>query len=313
MTSKTSPRWQLRLNQLIGLVLLFFIFGAVNFIGFKHFYRKNVSLVTYTQIGVQTEKILQGLPGKVLLIDFASPQPESPDQLILRDVQTLLDEYKYKSKGKVELKRINPFIDFEEAKRYADQYKVSDKENVIIIDYNGQKKIVSYLDLADIDASLMRMGMPPTVKAFKAEQVLTSAIQALVEGKKSKVYFLTGHGEYDIMADPQRRDGYSLLADYIQRQNVEVAPLNLVSDGGFPADMDLLVIAGPNAPLAPVEIELLKQYLARTDKPARLMLMLDPKTQSGLEDLLKPYGVVLKMIWLWPRLRFWARCVCLGS
>jgi ABC-type uncharacterized transport system involved in gliding motility auxiliary subunit len=291
MASKKSSRWQLRLNQLIGLGLIFFIFLGVNYIGYKHFYRKNISLVNYTQLGGQTLKLLDSLPGPVRLIHFATPQGDPSAQLIMADVEAVLDEYRYKSKGKIELKKINPYIDFKEAKQYSEQYKVSDQENLIILDYNGQKKIIAYNELADIDNSMAMAGGAPTVKSFKAEQAITSAIQVLVQGKKAKVYFLSGHGEYDPMAPQDDKNGYFLLAEYIKRQNVEVARLNLVAQGGLPEDMDLLVIAGPNSPLSPIEIEILSRYLARTENPARLILMLDPKTQSGLEGLLKSYGV----------------------
>lgn len=294
MASKNASRWQLRLNQLIGLALIVFIFIGVNYIGYKHYYRQNVSLINYTKLGGQSLKLIESLPGKVTLIHFATPQGDPSAPLIMGDLEGILEEYRYHGKGKIDLKRINPFIDFEEAKRYSEQYKVSDQENVLIVDYNGQKKVIAYNELADIDSSMLAMGGAPTLKAFKAEQAITSAIQTLVEGKKSKVYFLSGHGEYDPMAAQNDQGGYFFLSEYIKRQNVDVAKINLISQGGLPDDMDLLVIAGPNAPLAPIEIEILTRYLARTENPARMILMLDPKTQSGLESILKPYGVTFE-------------------
>jgi len=294
MTLKKSSRWQLRFNQVIGLMLVVFIFFGVNFLGYKHYFRHNLSLINYTKLDGQTLKLIESLPAPVKIIHFATPQGDPSAPLIMGDVEAVLEEYQYSSKGKIELKKINPFINFEEAKRYSEEYKVSDQENVIIVDYNGQSKIIAYNELADIDNTLVGMGGAPSLKAFKAEQAITSAIQTLVQGKKSKVYFLSGHGEYDPSAAPQDQSGYFFLSEYIRRQNVEVAKINLISQGGLPDDMDLLVIAGPNAALAPLEIEILTRYLSRTENPARLILMLDPKTESGLEEILKPYGVTFE-------------------
>lgn len=292
MAQKYQARWQLRINQYIGIALICFLFLAANYIGYKHYFRKNVSLNTYTQLGSQTLSILNSLPSEVKIINFATPEGDATALLIMPDVAAVLEEYRYNSKGKVEIIKVDPFVNFVESKRYADLYKVSEKENVLIIDFKGQKKIVAYSDLADIDNSLAMLGGAPTVKSFKAEKAITSAIQALVEGKKSKVYFLSGHGEYDPTTTLREKSGYGIIADYINRQNVEIAQLNLLAAGNIPLDMDLLVIAGPKTSLLPVELEIIAQYLERTDKPARLLIMLDPKTQTGLETLLKPYGII---------------------
>ncbi|MDZ4787715.1 MAG: GldG family protein [Blastochloris sp.] len=294
MTQKNQSRWHLRMNQFIGIGLLVFIFFAVNYIGYKYYFRKDISLNTYTQLSTQSLNVISNLPAEVTLVNFATPQGDITAQLIMQDVVSILGEYRYHSKNKIKVVRVDPFINFDEAKRYAELYKVSDQENVIVVDYKGQKKIIAYNELADIDNSLVTVGGAASVRTFKAEKAITSAIQSLVGGKKSKVYFLSGHGEYDPLASPDKKSGYSLLADYIKRQNVEIAQWNLISQGGLPEDMDLLIIAGPTTALAPVEVEIIEQYLERTDKPARLMIMLDPKTQSGLENILKPYGIIFE-------------------
>lgn len=290
-STHTSSKRILRLNHYIGLVLFGFIFVAVNGISFKQYYRKNFSNNPYTQLGTQTMGILQALPDKVMITNFVSGQAGDGTELIFPDVDKILDEYRYRGNGRVEVRRINPYIDFTEARAVAAEQKLTTDENVLIIQYKDQTKILNYRELADIDPGQPYSQAPARLLAFKAEEAITSAIRGLVSGAKSKVYFLSGHGEYDFETADNNMAGYSRLADFVRRQNAEVGKLNLGQTPAIPDDADLLVIAGPRQPYSAVEIEMLRAFLARADKPARLMLLLDPATTTGLEGLLSGYGV----------------------
>jgi cobalamin biosynthesis protein CobD/CbiB len=48
-------------------------------------------------------------------------------------------------------------------------------------------------------------GQQPTVRAFKGEEALTSALLEITEEKQSKLYFLSGHGEAAPNAEDLRR------------------------------------------------------------------------------------------------------------
>jgi len=291
-STHTSTKRILRLNHYIGLILLGFIFAAVNGISYKQFYRKNISNNPFSQLGTQTIGVIQSLPDKVTITNFVSGQGGEGAELIIPDVDKILDEYRYRSNGKIEMRRINPYIDFSEARAIAAEQKLTTDENVLIIQYKDQTKVLNYRELADIDTSAAYMGGPSRLLAFKAEEAITSAIRSLVSGVKSNVYFLSGHGEYDTESRVNDQAGYSRLADHVRRQNAEVRKLNLAQTPQIPDDADLLVIAGPRQPYTPVEIEIIQAFLARTDKPARLLIMLDPLTTTGLESLLSRYGVV---------------------
>jgi ABC-type uncharacterized transport system involved in gliding motility auxiliary subunit len=290
-STHTSSMRILRLNHYIGLILLGFIFLAVNGISYKQFYRKNLSNNPFSQLGTQTLGVLGSLQDKVSITNFVSGQGGDGTELILADVDKVLEEYRYRSNGKLEVSRINPYIDFTEAKAVATEQKLTTDENVLIIRYKDQTKVLNYRELADIDPGQPYMGVGPKLLGFKAEEAITSAIRGLVSGAKSRVYFLSGHGEYDPEARDNDMAGYSRLADFVRRQNSEVQKLNLGETSSIPEDAELLVIAGPSQPYTSVEIEILRAFLARTDKPARLMILLDPGTTTGLEGLLSGYGV----------------------
>ena len=101
------------------------------------------------------------------------------------------------------------------------------------------------------------------------------------------MYFLTGHGERD-PENFDQRDGYSTLAAYIKRDNIVVQKWNLQEQQSFPTNAAALVIAGPKKKFTELEQTALEQYLKNR---GRILIMLDPKTESGLEGFLKKWGV----------------------
>lgn len=290
--SSGTSRRVLRINHYIGLVLMLFIFVAVNLIASRQFYRSNLSPFTYTRISEQSVNIIRALPEPVTLINFVAPEDDDASALISGDLEKLLDDYRYRSNGKVEVRKVNPYINFEEAKAIAQEHKLTTSENVVIVQYRGQTKVLNYREMADVQPSSPWSPAPPKLLAFKAEEVITSAIQSLVQGQAAKVVFLTGRGEYDVNAPERDASGYTRLAEFVKRQNAEVVTLNLLETPAIPDDASLVVIAGPQQPYTPLELDLIRAYLERKDRPGRLMILLDPQIQTGLENLLEPYGVL---------------------
>ena len=56
----------------------------------------------------------------------------------------------------------------------------------------------------------------------------------------------------------------------------------------IPREATLVVVAAPEKPLFPAEIQSLKRYLNRG---GRLIIFLEPQRNGGLEDFLKEYGI----------------------
>lgn len=215
--------------------------------------------------------------------------------MIIPDVEKLLDEYVYFSNGKITVRRIDPYLDFELAREVSEEFKVALQENVLIIKVGEQHKVLNYRNLAEFSPGGPYGQSPPRVMAFKAEQVVTSTIQSLVEEEAAIVYFVTGHGEYDPESTNNDKLGLSVLASYVQRQNTEVRKLNLIAEGGIPEDTKLLVIAGPRTAFSPQELEMIRGYVQAGDnRTGRLMMFLNPELQTGLEGLLEDRGVVLR-------------------
>jgi ABC-type uncharacterized transport system involved in gliding motility auxiliary subunit len=294
MAFKSSKaRW--RFNHWVSLLLVFVIFLLVQAVNFKYFQRVNISPIDYLKLSEMSRNIIRNLPGPVTMTAFIAPQGDPLAQVMQGDVMELLDQYRFNSNGKISVRRVDPNIDFDAAKNLVDEFKLLTNENVVVIQYEDRSRVLRLADLGDVDLSGAMYQAPPRLIAFKGEQEITSAIQGLVAGERARVYFTTGHGEFNPLAPEMEKMSYSLIGSFVERQNAEIRQINLAQSGEVPMDADLVVVAGPRSRFSAGELEILRAYAEREgEKPGRLMILLDPETETGLEDFLKPYGVIFE-------------------
>ena len=156
------------INQWIFLPILFFLLAGVNYISWRHYRRADFSLNQFQQLSGQTLNLLKSLPGEVTLTAFLAPEADTTGSLIQEDVQKLLDEYKYKSGGKVKVELVQPYLDFLAAQKLAEKFKLTSNENVVLVQYAERSKILKVAEMAEIDPGAMMTGGAARVKSFQA-------------------------------------------------------------------------------------------------------------------------------------------------
>src|SRR5689334_7812856 len=224
--SKKIHRLQIGLNLLVQLILVFFLVSAVNWIGFRHYKRWDMSRDQKYALSDKTKRFLDTIKGKMRVTVFFSPNTP-----ISGDVANLLTEYQYAAKGKIDIENIDPQRSLSRAKELFDKYKVVSDESLLVIDYDGRNKTVKASEMAEIDQSGMALGEGPRVTAFKGEQAITSAMIDLVEGKKNVIGYVTGHKEPSIaepsplamMQQQQQQTGspVSIMKTFIENENIK--------------------------------------------------------------------------------------------
>ncbi len=118
------------------------------------------------------------------------------------------------------------------------------------------------------------------------EDDLTNAIRKVLKPQSKKVYFLTGHGERSLQEGVQ--NGFFQAKQALGNQGLEVAELNLLTQNTVPEDAKVVILAGPEKPLFPNEIQALTAYLNRG---GRVLILLEPYKDAGLKELLASYGL----------------------
>src|SRR5438552_18271772 len=268
-SGKRIRRIRIGFNVLAQIILILFLAVMVNSIAFKHYARWDFSRDQKYELSDKTKRFLKAIKGKMrITIFFSSNTP------ITMDVQNLLTEYQYAGEGKIDIEHIDPERNLSRAKELFDKYKVVSDESLLVLDYEGRNKTVKASEMADIDQSGMALGEGPRVAAFKGEQAITSAMMDLVEGKKKTLGYVTGHKE------PLLSEGTSpitVLKTFIENDNIKFQELNLLDLDAIPPDVKTVMIIGPQYDFSGREMKLLRDFW---DKQGRILLLLDPSTQT---------------------------------
>src|SRR5436853_7120796 len=111
-------RVRIGLNVVVQIVLILFLAAMVNSLAFKHYKRWDFSRDQKYALSDKTKRFLDSIKGKIRLTVFFSNTP------ITADVQNLLTEYQYASKGKIDVENIDPERNLSRAKEMFDKYKV---------------------------------------------------------------------------------------------------------------------------------------------------------------------------------------------
>jgi hypothetical protein len=280
-TRRKIGRIRIGLNVLVQIVLILFLVAMANSLAFKHYARWDFSRDQKYTLSDKTKRFLDTLKGKMRITVFFSPNTP-----ITADVLNLLTEYQYAGKGKIDIEHIDPERNLSRAKELFDKYKVVTDESLLVLDYEGRNKAVKASEMADVDQSGMISGEGPRVAAFKGEQAITSAMIDLVEGKKKTLGYVTGHKE------PALTEGTSpitVLKTFIENENIKFQELNLLDVDAIPADVQAVMIVGPQYDFSDHEMKLLREFW---DKQGRILLLLDPAAKTPkLRGFLNELGV----------------------
>src|SRR5215470_11780236 len=274
-------RVRIGLNVVVQIVLILFLAAMVNSFAFKHYKRWDFSRDQKYTLSDKTKRFLDTLRGKMRITVFFPPGTP-----ISADVQNLLTEYQYAGKGKVDIEQIDPERNLSRAKELFDKYKVVTDESLLVLDYDGHNKTVKASEMADVDQSGMAFGEGPRVAAFKGEQAITSAMIDLVEGKKKTIGYVTGHKEPALSAPTSP---ISLLKTFIENENIKFQELNLLDQPAIPADVNAVMIIGPQYDFSDREMKVLRDFW---DKQGRILVLIDPAANTPrLRAFLDELGV----------------------
>src|SRR6059058_5527815 len=278
-SEKKIGRIRIGFNVLVQIVLVLFLVAMVNSFAFKHYARWDFSRDQKYTLSDKTKRFLDTLKGKMRITVFFAPNTP-----ITSDVQNLLTEYQYAGKGKIDVEQIDPERNLSRAKELFDKYKVVTDESLLVLDYNGRNKTVKASEMADVDQSGTEFGEGPRVAAFKGEQAITSALIDLVEGKKKTLGYVTGHKEAALSAPTSP---VTMLKTFIENENIKFQELNLLDQSVIPADVNAVMIVGPQYDFSEREMQVLRDFW---DKQGRILVFVDPaantpRLRAFLDDL----------------------------
>lgn len=220
-------------------------------------------------IGEQTEKILKNLKKDVTLYYIAQDGTESSD------IKNLLEKYEEGSKH-ITVEQKDPAV----SPKFASQYTSDNISNNSIIVVCGDKsKVVDYSSM--YETSINYQTYSQEVTGFDGEGQLTSAINYVVSDNMPVLYNLEGHDESSMS---------ETMKETIEKANIEIKFLNLLSEEAVPDDAECLFIFAPETDLTKEEADKIISYLENGGK-ALIVSNYTDEDMPNFESVLENYGV----------------------
>jgi ABC-type uncharacterized transport system involved in gliding motility auxiliary subunit len=281
-----AARWIRLINLLLQALLFLALFAGLNYVALHHAWRFDITASRRHSLSPETRSYLDRLERDVAItVTFTdSPDNEQIAQTY-RDLTALLREYAAYSEGQTKTKaRVTVrFVDVYQSRRVAEALGVSDQPNIVLLSSDTNRRALRIDDLYIVKKQVSR-------EAFKGESALTAAILDVSNAAKKRIYFLAGHREMQPDSVDGAR-GLSQLRDQLRQRNYDIASLDLSLTRKIEDDAALIIVASPQQRLQPFEEALLRDYLST--RAGRVILMVDPGVDFGLENLLFDWGVIV--------------------
>jgi ABC-type uncharacterized transport system involved in gliding motility auxiliary subunit len=257
-SDSTSPWWRQRsvqsgTNALLTTIAVFVILGGLNFLSVRIPGQIDFTENQQFSLAPQTKQLIKTLK-QPLKVRVFSNQP-TPAQT------ALLEQYRRQNPDRLSFE----FIDPQAQPTLAEKYKVRTVGEVVLETGDRTK----------------------TLEGDLSETNLTPAVASLLRDRKSNAYILQGHREAPINGGQGNLDA---AVTELKKRDFNINVLNLLAQKQIPTDADVLVIAGPKQVYLDSEVKLLQDYLKGGKS---LLLMLDPAVKTGLDPLLKEWGIAL--------------------
>ena len=220
-------------------------------------------------IGDETKKMLKDLEKDVTIYQIA--QSGSEDE----DISNLLKKYEDESKHiKVEQKDpvVNP--------KFVSQYTSDDlSANSLIVVCGDRNKVIDYNNIYETSIDYQTYSSQTT--GFDGEGQITSAIGYVTSENLPVLYTVEGHGEKDMD---------SSIKEDIEKANMDIKSLNLLTEGTVPDDADCLFIDSPSTDFSSDEKDAIIEYL---ENGGKAIIFSDYTTEDmpNFDAILENYGV----------------------
>jgi ABC-type uncharacterized transport system involved in gliding motility auxiliary subunit len=243
-------------NLLLIVLLVLAIVAAVNYLGTKVHKRFDYTVGRVHSLADQSIQVVKRLDRPLLVTVFAAEGSAPAAQF-----RELTDLYRY----------------------------YSDKVRAEIVDPYKNPALVQKYDVKYVNTVVFEYGKKNTRVEQVSEESFTNAIIKLTRDSEKTVYFTQGHGEADV--EKSDEFGLSELKKNLEKLSFKVKPLLLAQEKTLPADVSLLVVAGPQQPFFANEIKMIDDYLSQ--KGGRAFFLLGPDQGGELNPLLNRAGLKL--------------------
>jgi ABC-type uncharacterized transport system involved in gliding motility auxiliary subunit len=248
---------QLGTNTAILSLAVIAILAIVNFVGYRHHKRFDLTSEKLYTLSDQTRKVIGGLSADVNIVRFA----KVPDA----QLSDLMSEYKNLS-SHIKFQNVDPTEKPEIAKEYGARHMGD-----VILAFGPRNETLE-----------------PTPEGGFSEEDITSTILKVTRNKVKMVCFVTGHGEKSL--GDSGAEGYSAVDQGLKKEGYSTNSTNLVTENGVPSSCDVVVIAGPAQGFFAQEAVMVHKYL---DAGGKVLIEVDPETDPKFGDIYEAWNIAV--------------------
>ena len=233
----------------------------------------------YTEVDVSAQKLysitddtknfLKKLDKDVTIYQVV--QSGSEDETIKK----LLEKYEEGS-DHIKVEQKDPVVN----PKFTSEYTSDDvAANSLIVVCGDRSKVVNYSSI--YESSIDYNTYQSTTTGFDGEGQIDSAISYVTSEDLPVLYTLDGHGEKDLD---------STLQEDIQKANIDIKSLNLITEESVPDDAACLLINAPTSDISESEKDAIIDYLENGGK-AMIFSDYTEESMDNFDAVLKNYGV----------------------
>lgn len=192
-------------------------------------------------------------------------------------IENLLSKYEALS-DHIKVEKRNPDVYPTFAQQYTSETVMN---NSLVVECGDRSRYIGYDDIYLQETDMYSYSYSTS---FDGEGAITSAIDYVVSDELPQLYVLEGHGEAELP---------STFSQQIEKDNMEVSSLSLLTVDEIPEDASCLIIYAPQSDISEEELDMLSYYVSDGGK---LLVMSGPVQDgslSNLNSLLESYGVTV--------------------
>lgn len=223
--------------------------------------------------GETTGSVLAGLDKDVTI--YVVADPTHVDSRITKFVNRYGD-----LSGHVKVENVDPILHPAKVKELG-----AETDTLFVsCEATGKTVTIPFTDIIKMDQMAQYYYGQSKETEFDGEGQLTSAISNVTNEVQKVIYQTEGHGETGVTGPAK---------DLLDKSNLTLESLNLLTDGGIPEDCSLLLINAPQSDLADDEKTMIDGYL---EKGGSVMILAGyvEKELPNLQGLMNQYGIQLE-------------------
>lgn len=129
------------------------------------------------------------------------------------------------------------------------EFDLTSGYQIVVLETSETKKII------DASYEFYSYDYETNQEVDLTEQCLTNSLITITSDKKPKLYFTTGHNEYNLTSD------LGVLTTYLKNEAYTVEQLDLLTSGVVPEDCNLLLIMAPVKDFMEAEVNAILDYI----------------------------------------------------